>query len=218
VANHALALLLAWNRKILAYHNFVMDERWNQRSQTTGNWGCGPVTRLSSQTLGVMGFGYIGRAIAARAVALGMPVLAWSRNPDRAMAASLGVELTDRDTVLRRSDYLSLHLPLTDQTRGLIDAEAIETMKPGAVLINTARGGLVDEAAMVTALRSGRLGGALLDVYKEAPLPVGHPLRSLDNVILTPHVGFYSEEALLDLRRKAAERVLEYLFPTGDGR
>jgi D-3-phosphoglycerate dehydrogenase len=217
VAAHTMALLLAWNRRILAYHAFVLDRRWNERSLTTGNWGCGPLTRLSGQTLGILGFGHIGRAVAARARAFGMPVLAWTRNPDAAMAAALGVELSERDEVLRRSDYLSLHLPLTAETRGLIDAAAIEAMKPGAVLINTARGALADEAALVAGLRSSRLGGALLDVYEEAPLPVDHPLRGLDNVILTPHVGFYSEEALLDLRRKAAERVVNYFSHISPG-
>lgn len=211
VANHVLALLLAWNRKILAYHRFVERNIWNQRENTTGNWGCGPVSRLSRQTLGLLGFGRVGRAVAERARVFGIGVLACDTQPDRAAAERLGVRLTAREELLASSDFVSLHVPLTEQTRRLIDAPTIGRMKPGAVLINTARGGLVDEQALVAALSSGRLAGALLDVYEKAPLPADHPLRALENVTLTPHVAFYSEEALLDLRRLAAEAVKEHL-------
>lgn len=211
VADHTLALLLAWNRRIVEYHQFVIQQRWNERQQTTGNWGCGPLFRLSGKTLGILGFGHIGQAVARRALAFGMTVLAYSRNPDRDAAQQLGVEMVSRDDVLRRSDVVSLHMPLTDDTRQYIKAQTIDRMKPGAVLINTSRGGLVDETALVEALRTGRLGGALLDVYQQAPLPVDHPLRSLPNVILSPHVAFYSEDSLNELRRRTAEAVLTYL-------
>ena len=211
VANHTFALLLAWNRKIPDYHQFVSQKRWNEREQTTGNWGCGPLTRLSGQTLGLLGFGYIGRAVAARARAFGMTVLAYSRRPDASIARQLGVDLPSREALLRRSDYVSLHMPLTEETHHFINAETINLMKPGAVLINTSRGGLVDENALAEALRTGRLGGALLDVYEQAPLPVAHPFRTLTNVILTPHVAFYSEESILELRRLTAKAVLRHL-------
>ncbi len=211
VATHTLALLLAWNRKVIEYHDFVAQQRWNERQQTTGNWGCGPLFRLSEQTLGLLGFGYIGQAVAQRALACGLTVLAHSRNPDRAVATQLGVELTTRDDLLRRSDYVSLHLPLSSDTRQVINAQTIALMKPGAVLLNTSRGGLIDEAALVEALGSGRLGGALLDVYEQAPLPINHPLRAMPNVIMTPHVAFYSEDSLRELRRRTAEAVQTYL-------
>jgi D-3-phosphoglycerate dehydrogenase len=211
VANHTLALLLGWNRKILHCHGFVLERRWNERLLTTGNWGCSPIPRLSSQTLGLLGFGRIGRAVAERAVAFGMTVLANTRHPEREEAKRIGVQLTSREDLWRRSDYVSLHVPLSDETRHLINAETIKMIKPGAVLINTSRGGLVDEDALVEALRSGHLAGALLDVFRTAPLPVDHPLRQLKNVILTPHVAFYSEDALLELRRLAAETVRAYL-------
>lgn len=207
VANHTLALLLAWNRKIIHAHGFVLEKRWNERKLTTGNWGCEPIYRLSQQTLGLLGFGRIGRTVAERARAFGIKVLANTRHPERAQIEATGVELTGREDLLRRSDYVSLHLPLTDESRQVMNAETIGMMKPGAVLINTSRGGLVDEEALAGALRSGHLGGALLDVFKTAPLPVDHPFRQLKNVILTPHIGFYSEDALLDLRRLAAEAV-----------
>ena len=211
VANHVMALLLAWNRKILHCHGFVMEKRWNERSLTTGNWGCAPMRRLSPQTLGLLGFGRIGQAVAKRAVAFGMNVLANTRHPERAQVEGMGVELTSREELLRRSDYISLHVPLTDETRQTINVESVAMIKPGGVLINTSRGGLVDEEALVAALRSGHLGGALLDVFKTAPLPVDHPFRQLKNVILTPHVAFYSDDALLELRRLAAEAVRAHL-------
>jgi phosphoglycerate dehydrogenase-like enzyme len=140
-----------------------------------------------------------------------MTVLAYSRHPDRSIANELGVELPSLEELLRRSDYVSLHLPLTAETRHFINAQTISLMKPGAVLINTSRGGLVDENALFEALRTGRLGGALLDVYEHAPLPVEHPFRTLPNVIFTPHVAFYSEESIQELRRLTAEAVLRHL-------
>jgi phosphoglycerate dehydrogenase-like enzyme len=140
-----------------------------------------------------------------------MTVLANPRHPERAQVEGTGVALISREELWSRSDYVSLHVPLTEETRHVINAETIGMMKPGAVLINTSRGGLVDEDALVTALRAGHLAGAILDVFKSAPLPVDHPLRQLKNVILTPHVAFYSEDALLELRRLAAEAVRAYL-------
>jgi D-3-phosphoglycerate dehydrogenase len=211
VADHTLALLLAWNRKIVEYHQFVAQRRWNERPQTTGNWGCGLLYRLEGRNLGLLGFGHIGQAVARRALGFGLKVLAYSRQPDRALAERLGVELVGRDELLRRADFVSLHLPLTVETRLCMNAETLGLMKPGAVLINTSRGGLMDEAALLSALRSGSLGGALLDVYQTAPLPIDHPLREQPNVILTPHVAFYSEDSMHELRRRAAETVLEYL-------
>jgi len=211
VANHTLALILTWNRKVLEYHEFVQKKRWNERKQTTGNWGCGPVSRISAQTLGLLGLGRIGRAVAQRALAFGMRVIAHHPRVSRDVGGERGVILVARDELMAKSDYLSLHLPLTDATRHTINAEAITQMKPGAVLVNVARGGLVDEAALAEALASGRLAGALLDVYEHAPLPENHPFRGLKNIIFTPHVAFYSEEALWELRRRVAEAVLKHL-------
>jgi D-3-phosphoglycerate dehydrogenase / 2-oxoglutarate reductase len=211
VANHTLALILTWNRKVLEYHEFVRQKRWNERKQTTGNWGCGPVSRLSAQTLGLLGLGRIGRAVAQRALAFGMRVIAHGRNISSDVGGELGVTLIARNELLAESDYVSLHLPLADQTRHIINAETISLMKPSAVLVNVARGGLVDERALAEALGSGRLAGALLDVYEHAPLPEDHAFRGLKNVILTPHVAFYSEEALGELRRRVTEAVLKHL-------
>jgi D-3-phosphoglycerate dehydrogenase len=214
VANHVFALLLAWNRRVPDYDRMVREKTWNQRPHTTGNWGY-RLERLSSQTLGLLGFGHIGRAVAQRARAFGMPVLAHSRTLDAELARRCGVEAVSLDELLARSDYLSLHVPLHDNTRGLIGRDALARMKRGLVLINTARGALVDEAALVEALQSGLLGGALLDVYEMAPLLADHPLRMCKNVIFTPHVAFYSEGSLAELRRRAAEEVKRHLAEGG---
>jgi D-3-phosphoglycerate dehydrogenase len=206
VANHTFALLLAWNRRVVDYDRMVREKIWNQRPNTTGNWGY-PLERLSAKTLGLMGFGRIGKAVAARARAFGMTVLAHSPSLSQATAQPLGVEAVEADELLARSDYVSLHLPLNDTTRGMIGRAALASMKPGAVLINTSRGGVVDHPALVDALQSGHLGAALLDVYDKAPLPVDHPLRMCSNIVFSPHVGFYSGGALEELRRRAAEEV-----------
>jgi D-3-phosphoglycerate dehydrogenase len=215
VANHVFALLLAWNRRVPDYDRMVREKIWNQRPNTTGNWGY-PLERLSCQTLGLLGLGHIGRAVAQRARAFGMPVLAHSRTLDSELARRYDVERVGVDELLRRSDYLSLHLPLNGDTRHLIGRDALARTKRGAVLINTARGGLVDETALVEALQSGHLGGALLDVYDKAPLPSDHLLRACSNVIFTPHVAFYSEGALAELRRRAAEEVKRHLTNEGN--
>ncbi len=211
VANHTIALILAWNRKLFRAHRFVMEKRWNERTLTTGNWGFVPIHRLSEQTLGLIGFGFISKAVASRAIALGMRVLAYTGHPDQKLGGRLGIRFADLEELLGRSDYVSLHTPLTEKTRHFMNGERIGKMKPGAVLVNTARGALVDDEELLAALRSKRLGGALLDVYQKAPLPIDHPLRKLENVILTPHVAFYSEGALNSLRRLAAEVVRDQL-------
>jgi D-3-phosphoglycerate dehydrogenase / 2-oxoglutarate reductase len=211
VADHAMALLLSWHRKVAEHHRFVLENRWAESGHTTGNGSCGILTRLSKQTVGILGFGQIGQAFARRALAFEMKVLVHSRHPDQETATQLGVECTDLDDLLRRADYVSLHIPLTNGTRHIMNKETINFMKSGAVLINTSRGGLVDENALARALREGRLGGALLDVFEHSPLPSDHAFLTLKNVILTPHVSFYSEDSLIELRRRTAEAVLNYL-------
>lgn len=211
VANHTMALLLSWNRKVVDYHQFVRESRWSESRHTTGIGACGPLTRLSQQTLGLVGFGRIGRAVARRAMAFEMKVLVHTHRADSEAANDLGIEYTTFQDLLERSDYVSLHLPLKSDTSHLINARTIRLMKPGAVLINTSRGGLVDETALVEALQEGLLGGALLDVFERSPLPADHAFRTIKNVVLTPHVAFYSEDSLKELRFRAAAAVLGYL-------
>ncbi|MDP2087336.1 MAG: D-2-hydroxyacid dehydrogenase family protein [Gemmobacter sp.] len=146
---------------------------------------------LGGRTMGIVGFGRLGREMARYARAFRMDVLAWSRSLTDDMAAEHGItRAATLDALLEQADVVSLHLPLTPETTGLVDARALGLMKPGALLVNTARGPLVDEAALIAALASGHLGGAGLDVFETEPLPADHPLRRLPNVVATPHIGY----------------------------
>lgn len=149
---------------------------------------------LRGRTLGVLGFGRLGRRVAEIGRAFGMRVLAWSRSLTVEAAADAGVEAASLPDVLAAADILSIHLPLTPATRGLIGAADLARMKPTAILINTARGPIVDEAALVAALQAGRIGGAGLDVFDVEPLPADHPFRTLPNVLATPHLGYVTQE------------------------
>jgi D-3-phosphoglycerate dehydrogenase len=165
------------------------------------------MTLLRGRTLGIVGLGAIGREFARLGSAVGMRVLAWTFNPDR----SLPVELVELDELLRRSDAVSLHLRLSERTRGFIGRRELQLMKSGAILINTARGAIVDERALVEALSERRLAGAGLDVFEQEPLPAGHPLMVLDNVVLTPHCGGVAPEVLEAGLQLAVENVARFL-------
>ncbi len=186
----------------------------SDRALKRGEWRP-PMTRvLHGKTLGIVGLGHVGRHVAGIARAFGMRVLAWSRRLDDATAAAHGVESRALDDLLRESDVVSIHATLGAETRGLIDARRLALLKPSACLVNTARGAIVDEAALCDALAAGRLAGAGLDVFGEEPLPAGHPFTALPNVILTPHIGWPTDEAYADFANAAADALLAYL----DGR
>jgi D-3-phosphoglycerate dehydrogenase len=161
--------------------------------------------------LGLAGFGRIGRALARKAQAFGLEILAYDPYLPPSAAEEAQVELVDLDTLLARSDFISIHAPLTPETRHLFNASAFDKMKRGAFLINTSRGGLVDEVALGQALEAGKLGDAALDVLGTEPPAADSPLLQRDNVILTPHMAYYSEESTADLQRKAAEEVVRVL-------
>jgi len=165
---------------------------------------------LEGKTLGVIGLGKIGLKMARYGQALGMRVLAWSQNMTEEKAASAGAKLADKATLLSGSDAISLHLVLSDRTRGIIGPQDLARMKPGAILVNTSRGPLVDEAALVATLRTGKLIAAL-DVYAQEPLPADHPLRSLPNTVLTPHLGYCSREVYSQFYGDSVENVLAFL-------
>jgi D-3-phosphoglycerate dehydrogenase len=202
VANHAMALLLAAARRLPQLERSVRAGEWEPMDPA------GRVRPLSETTLGLVGLGRTARLVAKAAQGFGMDVIA--ADPYVTQAPS-GVTVLDLATVLERSDFVSLHAPLSAATRGMIDAAALAKMRPDAILINTARGGLVDEPALVAALQSGRLGGAALDVYASEPLPDHSALRTLDNVIVTPHAAWYSATALPRLQRGAARNVADFL-------
>ena len=163
-----------------------------------GLWNHEPYfgTELWGKTMGVVGLGFVGRHVARIAQGFGMRVLAWSRRPRSQLARSLGIEEVSLDQLLAQADVVSLHVALTPGTRHLLDARRLALMRPGAILVNTARGLLVDEEALYRELASGRLGGAVLDVLAQEPPAPDHPLLALDNVVLTPHVGWYTRETL----------------------
>ncbi len=200
VADHAIALTLALCRQVVAYSNAVRASRWDLRSG-------GSVHRLSTLRFGVIGLGRIGQTVARKAAALGFGVVGYDvvEPPDAC------VPLVSLEDLLGTSDIVSLHVPLSAQTRHLINASRLALMRPSAVLVNTSRGGVVDQAALGAAIASGMLAGAALDVLDpEPPSPVD-PLVLSDRVIITPHVAFYSEESLAELKRRAAEGIVSAL-------
>jgi len=204
-AEHTMTLLLAFHRRL----PYLMEAMRTGNCTARSHPG---VHRLAGQTLGLIGFGPSAQAVAVRAAAFGLRVLAWVRNPDKdsGIAGQFGVTLAPLDEVLVNADYVSLHLPLTVDTRGIINVSRLKLFKPSAVLINTARGALVDEAALVDALLSRRIGGAALDVFdginvfaEPGPPPV-HPFFELDNVLLTPHCAGSSVESSFDSKTRGA--------------
>lgn len=205
VADHAMALLLALARGTAVYDASVRAGEWDIAIGM-------PLHRLRGRNLGVVGFGQIGQAVLTRAKAFGMNVLVADRSASALEVAAHGAELTDLDDLLRRSDAVSLHVPLNESTRQLLDARRLALMKPHSVLINCARGAVVDLAALAAALRSGRLGGAGIDVFDPERLPTDHPLIGLRNTVLTPHVAFYSEESIADLQTRATQNVIDVLL------
>ena len=172
---------------ILAAARHVPQEDAGMRA---GGWQHTVGTDLAGATLGVIGLGRLGERVAKVGLAFGMDVVAWSQNLTDERAAEVGVRRVGKEELLRTSDVVTLHVVLSDRSRGLIGAEEFELMKPTAILVNTARGPIVDEAALIDALRERRIAGAGLDVFDVEPLPVDHPLRELRNAVLTPHIGY----------------------------
>ena len=209
-----MGLMLAFAKRI-AYADRVMhtERRFVGRGAFDGTGWPGWPTQLRGKTLGVIGFGFIGRDLAEKCrAAFGMDVLVYSPSCDPEEAARQRVTLVDDlDELLMRSDYVSLSVPLTADTRGMIGPAQLERMKPGSVLVNLSRGGTVDTEALVGALRSGHLAGAALDVFDPEPLPDGHVLFELDNVVLTPHIGGWVADSFPALARTAAREMLRAL-------
>ncbi|WP_218627372.1 D-2-hydroxyacid dehydrogenase family protein [Caballeronia sp. dw_19] len=183
-AEMALGLMLALARAIPQEERAIRAGRW----QTTLGVG------LHGRTLGVIGLGNLGRQMAGYGKVLGMKVLAWSQNLTNEAAAASGAQRVGLDVLLAESDVISIHLKLSERTRGLLGARELSLMKPTAYLVNTARGPIVDESALVAALAEKRIGGAALDVFDVEPMPVDHPFLALENVVLAPHVGYVTEE------------------------
>ena len=192
VAEHAVALMFAAARRIAAMDSAIRY----------GVWETLDAVELEHKTLGVVGMGGIGKEMVRLGKGLGMKVLAWNRS---GVPNDLGCEECELDEVMSRSDVVSLHLSLNDETAGMIDAGRIGLMRPNAILVNTARGGVIDEAALIAALKDAKIAHAGLDVFAEEPLPAGHPFLTMGNVTLTSHAGFMTREASARLLQMALE-------------
>jgi D-3-phosphoglycerate dehydrogenase / 2-oxoglutarate reductase len=203
VADHAMGFLLGLGRNIARLHHSVREGLWEFEA-------AGKPGRISEQSLGIIGLGRIGSVVARRAAAFGLKMRAFDPYVDEAYMSELGVSKTSLDEVLA-CDYVSLHCLLTEETRRIVDGDALAAMKPGSFLINTARGACVDTEALTEALASGKLAGAALDVLDPEPLPAGHPLLAMPNVIVTPHAAFLSSASLLEAREKTCLEVVRAL-------
>lgn len=181
------------------------------RATRAGKWQISVGRELGGRTLGLIGLGRLGGAVAKIAKVFGMEVIAWSQNLTDARAAEYGATRVELDDLMSRADIVSIHLVLSGRSRGVIGAREIGLMKPEAYLVNTARGPIVDEAALVTALQEGRIAGAALDVFDQEPLPRDHPFLAMDNVILAPHLGYVTEEIFRTFYGQQVECVAAYL-------
>jgi D-3-phosphoglycerate dehydrogenase / 2-oxoglutarate reductase len=204
VSDHALALLLALARRIAVADAAVKAGAW----EVVAHAG---IRRLRGQTLGLLGFGKIAKALASKVQPLGMKVLVYDPYVDPALIAQHGAEGVSLDRLLAEADAVSVHVPLSAETTNLIGRRELALMKSAAFIINTSRGGIVDEQALAAALKEGGLSGAALDVLSIEPAAADHPLRQAPNIILTPHLGFYSRESVIELQTKAAEEVARAL-------
>lgn len=199
VAEHTIGLLLSLTKRIAEAHRLMRDGGWDR--------ACFIGHEIKGKTLGIIGLGRIGSEVAVRAKAFGMRVVAYDPYVDKSRAEELKVPLVSLGELLETSDVVTIHAALTRETRHMIGEKELRRMKPTAYIVNTARGALIDEKALVKALKEKWIAGAALDVYEEEPLPEDHPLRKMDNVVLTPHIASYTCEAI----RRTDEMVLESL-------
>ncbi|MBA9027406.1 MULTISPECIES: C-terminal binding protein [Bacillaceae] len=204
VSDHAFALMMAMARKVVKLNKEVKDGVWDF------NLGK-PVFRLRGRTLGLVGFGRIPQALAKKAQAFGIRVVAFDPFMSKQKASSLDVELLELNDLCSQADFVSVHSPLLDSTLGMISDEQFNAMKKEAFIINTARGPVIDEKALIRALQDGKIAGAGLDVTEFEPIQHDNPLLSMENVVITPHIAWYSEESEVELKRKSAQNVVDVL-------
>jgi len=198
---------LTWGLIIALLRHIVPEERAMREGRWQSRLGVG----LRGKTLGLLGLGKLGAQVAAVGKAFQMPLIAWSPNLTAELAAAQGAELVGKETLFRRADILTIHLVLGPRSRGLVGAAELALMRPSAYLINTSRGPIVDTAALMAALQARRLAGAAIDVYDQEPLPAEHPLRRLENVLLTPHLGYVTAENYREGYGQALEDIQAFL-------
>ena len=206
VSNHAIALLLACNRKIMMQNSLLRIGQWKHAQQSRP-----PMGTIYGDTLGIIGTGNIGRLTGRKAQAFGLKVIGYDPYVYKTIVQPYGITLTDFTTVLRESDFISIHVPLNNETHHMISNEQFAQMKPNAYLINTARGNVVSEVALIKALRGKIIAGAALDVFEKEPLDPTNPLLKMDNVICTPHSAFFSDASTIKLRTRTGEEVARVL-------
>jgi len=204
VSTHAIALLLAQVRNLFRHREMAQNGTWRYQTER-------PIRRLAGQTLGVLGIGRIGSASAKKGLGLGLNVIAHDPYVSDERFAELGIRKVDFETLLSESDLLTLHVPLNDETRKIINAESLAKMKPTAFLANTARGDVVDIDALVVAVRNGVIAGAGIDVLPTEPPPPGHPVLHEEGIIVTPHIAWASNEAGHDVRERGSQEVVRVI-------
>ena len=202
-AELTFSMLMALARKIPQAHMSMKSGKWDRKAFAG--------TELSGKTIGILGMGRIGSQVARRAIAFGMRVLAFDPYLSMSKARALQVELLELDEIFERSDFITVHMPLSDETRDMLGADAFSKMKDGVCVVNCARGGIINEADLVTAVKSGKVAGAALDVYDAEPLPEDAELRELPQVVMTPHLGASTKEAQESVGLEVAEAVADYL-------
>lgn len=189
----------------------MRDLHGQHRSMKEGGWQTRPGVDLAGKTLGLLGLGNLGGKVAAAGNAFGMKVIAWSQNLTDERARECNATRVDKETLFREADAISIHMILGDRSRGLVDQAALDLMKPTAYLINTSRGPIVDEAALLATLQARKIAGAAIDVYGTEPLPADHPVRKLDNVLLMPHIGYVTVETFGKMYEGAVEDIVGFL-------
>lgn len=204
VSNHAIALLLSWARKVTLLNNEVKKGNWDFKASV-------PIHRFDQQTVGVLGFGRIPRRFIEKVKPLGFKLAAYDPFVSAEDMEAVGVRKMELDEIIQEADYLSVHVPLIKDTFHLLNKVRFGQMKKSAVIINTARGPIIDEIALAEALENGTIAGAALDVTEEEPVAKDSPLLKMNNVIITPHSAWYSEEAMVELRQKAARNIVQVL-------
>lgn len=204
VSNHTLTLLLSWSRKIVPLNNYIKQGIWDFKLGR-------PIQRHSTQTLGVYGFGRIPRSLVKKARVFGFDILVHDPFVDDQEIEERGGNSVSLEELFEKSDFISLHVPLTDKTKHIVNYDLLKLMKESAIIINTARGPIIKEEDLIQALEENRLAGAALDVLEVEPIPNDHPFLNFENVILTPHSAWYSEESMIELRTKTAQNVVNIL-------
>lgn len=210
VSDYAMSLMLSLLRHIPTYDKHVRKGIWDIQSIITKS-NFPPMRRLNTQTLGIVGFGKIARGVAIKSRAFGFKMIAFDPYVTEEVAKGYGVDLVDLETLLKESDIVSIHSPLTNETRHMFNLDTFKKMKSNAIIVNTSRGPLINDKDLYTALKNGIIAGAAVDVTEVEPIEIDNPLLTLENIIITPHAAFFTEDSYIELRRKAAKEVVRVL-------